>query len=276
MKKTVSRIVDIVLGVLVVFMVYVQLSMIITQSIPANHGVGSVFGTSFLYVATDSMEGDNPDSLNTGTGIIIRKEKVEDVKVGDVITFYYPKLGAPDTHRVLEIKKDETTGDITFYTRGDNLHAWSCESQPNGTCPETAWEEVTQDYYLGTVVSHSDSFGKFLTFVSPQAAAAAGQSAWLMPVLIFVPIAAIAGVTIAETIVKYNKEKKKYEEELYEAMDKAGVDRNDEKAAMLFEEKFNLKRELREEMEKTKEAEKKKLRKELEKEEKRKKKEAKS
>ena len=51
-------------------------------------------------------------------------------------------------------------------------------------------------------------------------------------------------------------------------MDEAGIDRNDEKAMLLFEEKYNLKRELRNEMEKAKEIEKKKLRKELEKEEK--------
>lgn len=268
MKKIVSRIVDVILGILLVFMVYVQVSMLVTQNIPENYGVPSVFGTSFLYVATDSMEGDNPDSLNTGTGVIIKKDDPKNVKVGDVITFYYPKLKAPDTHRVLEIKTSETDGTLTFYTRGDNLHAWSCGET---ACPETAWEEVPENYYIGTVVSHSDAFGAFLTVVSPQAAGAAGKAPWLMPVLIFVPIVAMAAITIAETLVKYNKEKKVYEKELYEAMEKAGVDKNDEKAAMLFEEKFNLKRELREEIEREKEKEKQRLRKELEKEEKRKK-----
>ena len=78
----------------------------------------------------------------------------------------------------------------------------------------------------------------------------------------------MVGISVAESILKYKKEKKAYEEELFKAMDEAGIDRNDEKAMLLFEEKYNLKRELRNEMEKAKEIEKKKLRKELEKEEK--------
>ena len=263
MKKIISRIVDIVLGIILIFMVYVQASMLISQNKAENYGVPSVFGTSFLYVATDSMEGDNPDSLNTGTGIIIKKDDPKNVKVGDVITFYYPKLGAVDTHRVLEITSDDKG--LVFHTRGDNLNAWSCKDLSGG-CPETAWETVPETYYIGTVVSHSDAFGSFLTYVSPQAAAAAGKTAWLVPVLIIVPIALIATITIVQTILNYKKEKKAYETELFEAMDKAGVDRNDEKAMMLFEEKFNLKRELREQMRLEKEKEKKKLRKELQKE----------
>lgn len=263
MKKLISRIVDVVLGVLLAFMVFVQVSMLVSQSNPKNYGVPSVFGTSFLYVATDSMEGDNADSLNQGTGVIIKKDDPKNVKVGDVITFYYPKLNAPDTHRVVEIGSDKDG--LVFYTRGDNLHAWSC---PAEGCPSTPWESVPQAYYIGTVVSHSDAFGTFLTYVSPQAAGAAGKSAWLVPVLIIIPLFAMVGISVAESILKYKKEKKAYEEELFKAMDEAGIDRNDEKAMLLFEEKYNLKRELRNEIERTKEIEKKKLRKELEKEEK--------
>lgn len=264
MKKTISRIIDIVLGVLLAFMVFVQVSMLVSQSKPENYGVPSVFGTSFLYVATDSMEGDNPDSLNQGTGVIIKKDDPKNVKVGDVITFYYPKLNAPDTHRVVEIGNDKDG--LVFYTRGDNLHAWSC---PSEGCPSTPWESVPQTYYIGTVVSHSDAFGSFLTYVSPQAAGAAGKSAWLVPVLIIVPLFAMVAISVTESILKYKKEKMVYEEELYKAMDEAGIDRNDEKAMLLFEEKYNLKRELRDEMERAKEIEKKKLRKEMKKEEKR-------
>ena len=88
MKKLISRIVDVVLGVLLAFMVFVQVSMLVSQSKPENYGVPSVFGASFLYVATDSMEGDNADSLNQGTGVIIKKDDPMNVKVGDVITFY--------------------------------------------------------------------------------------------------------------------------------------------------------------------------------------------
>lgn len=263
MRKIVSRTIDVVLGVLLAFMIFVQISMLVSQSRPENHGVPSVFGISFLYVVTDSMEGDNPDSLNQGTGVIIKKDDPKNVKVGDVITFYYPKLNAPDTHRVVEVGTDKDG--LVFYTRGDNLHAWSC---PSEGCPSTPWESVPQAFYIGTVVSHSDAFGSFLTYVSPQAAGAAGKSAWLVPVLIIVPLFAIVAISVGESILKYKKEKKIYEKELSKAMEEEGIDRNDEKATLLFEEKYNLKKELREEMERAKEIEKKKLRKKMKKEEK--------
>ena len=269
MRKTLSRIVDIILGILLVFMAYVHISMLVTQANPNNYGVPSVFGTSFLYVATDSMEGDKADSLNQGTGVIIKKDDPKNVKVGDVITFYYPKLRNPDTHRVVEISTDEN-GSRTFHTRGDNLNAWSC---PKDGCPETAWESIPEKYYIGTVQWHSDSFGQFLTIVSPQAAGAAGKTAWLVPVMIAVPIVGIVTISIVETAVNYRKEKKAYQAELKEAMERAGVDPNNEKEALLFEEKFNYKKEVREEMEKTKAAERKRLQKELDKEAKRKAKE---
>ena len=268
-KNALSVIVDVILGLLVALMLYIEVSFVVTANHAGNYGVPSAFGHSFLYVATDSMVGDNPDSLNQGTGIIIRHDDPSQIKEGDVITFYYPRLQNPDTHRVLSIVENED-GTRTFLTRGDNLHAWSCAGQPNNTCPETAWESVDEKYYIGTVVWHSDGFGTFLTLVSPQAGAAAGRTAWLGPVLILVPILGIILSSTIDTAKQYRKEKKAYEQELHAAMLEAGVDPNDEKAALLFEEKYNYKKDLREQMEKEKAKEKARLRKELEKEAKKK------
>ena len=268
-RKILSVILDSFLGLLVALMLYVDVSFVITGNQASNYGVPSAFGRSFLYVATDSMVGDRSDSLNKGTGIIIRHDEAKNVKIGDVITFYYPRLQNPDTHRVLSIQENED-GTRTFFTRGDNLHAWSCAGQPNDTCPETAWEEVDEKYYIGTVVWHSDGFGTFLTLVSPQAGAAAGRTAWLGPVLILVPILGIILSSTIDTAKQYRREKKAYEKELNEAMVAAGVDPNNEKEALLFEEKYNYKRDLREQMEKEKAKEKARLRKELEREAKKK------
>ena len=119
-RKWASRLVTLFLLLLVGFVGYCQVSMVVTMN--KNYGVPSVFGYSFLYVATDSMDGDLPDSLPIGTGIVIQDVDPHSIAPGDVITFYYPAIGAPDTHRVHEIAEDGE-GHLTFYTRGDNLNA---------------------------------------------------------------------------------------------------------------------------------------------------------
>ncbi|MCQ2742808.1 MAG: hypothetical protein MJ239_05890 [Bacilli bacterium] len=259
MKKWVSRTIDGVLGVIIAFLIFCQVSMTVTAS--KNYGVPSVFGMSFLYVATDSMEGENPDSLPTGTGAFCKKVPVEDIVVGDVITFYYPHLGAPDTHRVLEIETDPA-GKRVFKTRGDNLHAWSC---PVSGCPETPWETIPEKYYIGKIIGHNDAFGKFLTIVSPQAAGSAGKVAWFMPVAVITPIVIFVGIYIGQSVKKYRAETKAERDALMADMIAAGIDPNDEAKALLFEEKWYIKREVKEEMERAKAEEKAKIQKEMEK-----------
>ena len=66
--KKLSYIIDIFLVVIILFLGYVQVSMITSKS--KNHGVPQVFGSSILYVATDSMEDpSNPKALNPGVGV---------------------------------------------------------------------------------------------------------------------------------------------------------------------------------------------------------------
>ena len=78
--------------------------------------VPSVFGFSFMQVATGSME----PTIPTGSLIIVRDTDANAVQVGDVITFYSSDpliAGKPNTHRVVEIRQDN--GQPVFTTRGD-------------------------------------------------------------------------------------------------------------------------------------------------------------
>ena len=76
-----------------------------------------VAGHSVMRIVSGSMESEIPE----GSYILIKKIDPEQVKEGDVITFYssdYSILGLPNTHRVVEppILTDEG---YEFVTRGD-------------------------------------------------------------------------------------------------------------------------------------------------------------
>lgn len=254
MRKWISGIATGFLSLLVLFFAYCQISMLI--SMKNNHGVPSVFGYSFLYVATDSMVGDRPDSLPVGSGIIIEDVPPEEVEIGDVITFYYPVLGAPDTHRVTNIIYDEQGKVMTFQTRGDNADA---EIESSG-------ETFSVDNYLGKMVYHSLSFGTFLTYVSPQVPSENNHATWVFPLLILAPLAIAAIYTIVSTALSMRKQRQKEQKELAQALEEANIDPHDEAAALAFEEKWRYKRELRESYLKEKDKEMKKQRRKLRKE----------
>lgn len=251
-RKWASRLVTAFLLLLVGFVGYCQVSMVVTMN--RDYGVPSVFGYSFLYVATDSMEGDLPDSLPVGTGIVIQDVDPHSIAPGDVITFYYPAIGAPDTHRVHEISEDED-GHLTFYTRGDNLNA----QLSNGQWDENYREVVPEEHYIGKVVSHSKAFGTFLTYVSPQVPSEHNHSSWLFPLLVILPLAICAAITIFSTVRQLRKEGKQEKLAIAKAMEEEGIDQSDEAAVLAFEEKWRFKKELREQFEEEKERERKKL-----------------
>lgn len=115
MKKAISvlnRIISIILIALLLFAGYV----FITVMRAGKDKVPSVFGYSFLQVATGSME----PTIPTRSMIIVRQTDAKDVKVGDVITFYSNDpliINLPNTHRVTAIAQEN--GAPVFTTRGD-------------------------------------------------------------------------------------------------------------------------------------------------------------
>jgi len=98
-KKLGTKIVDIILGILIVAVLGLQVDMMLTKK--NNYNVPSLFGYSFMEVITDSMEGTKPDSFDAGEGVIIQKKS--EVHPDDVITFYNPDIQYCVSHRVREI-----------------------------------------------------------------------------------------------------------------------------------------------------------------------------
>ena len=272
-KKIISYAIDVILVIIIVFLGYVQIAMLVSKNDKKNYGVPRVFGKSFLYVATESMNNpDDPNCLKVGTGIIIEKvQNFESLKVsnpiyseenpdqiinydlsGDIVTFYLDSVGVPDTHRLIYKNYDEETGVWTFKTMGDapEAHTFPLKTE--------TW---TGDKLIGKVVSWSKGFGTFLTIASPDAAASAGKKAWFFPVAIVTPIVLLAGYYIVDAFVKYNKEEKERNAMIEQRMIEAGIDMNDEEAKELF----RMKEEIRLEYQEEKDRIKKQLRKELEK-----------
>jgi len=118
--KVISNIVSGVLLVLIALVLVCTVTMMFSKN--SNYGVPSLFGRSFMYVATDSMVGDRPDSLSVGTGIIAQQTAVEDIQPDDILTFYNNELEFPDgssggvvSHRVKEIQITPTTAEGEAY-----------------------------------------------------------------------------------------------------------------------------------------------------------------
>jgi signal peptidase len=88
--------------------------------------IPAIVGGSAMTVLTQSMEPHFPP----GTLMVIRPTPVEDIKVGDVMT-YQMESGSPAvvSHRV--ISKTYVNGELTFMTQGDNNDA----ADPNPVAP---------------------------------------------------------------------------------------------------------------------------------------------
>lgn len=59
-------------------------------SIKSNKDIANIMGRGFLPVISDSMEGNNPDSFNKGSLVLVKllsESDKDELQVGDVITF---------------------------------------------------------------------------------------------------------------------------------------------------------------------------------------------
>lgn len=267
-KKILSSVFNVVLGLLLVVVVYCQISITVTSK---KNGIPSCFGVSFMRVVTDSMVGDKPDSLPVGTAVIVDNVSPEDIVVGDVISFHSQINGynVVITHRVKEIEDDPNRpGKLIFQCTGDNLFAQTC---PAGGCSESYRDHVRQKDYIGKVVGHSDALGKTLELMSPQAAKQAGTIPWLFPVSVLVPMFLLTLINVGDTIRQFNKEELAEENHYRELANEKGIEFSNDEEFYAFMEKERYKQEFRDEIEAEKKKEKKRLKKELKKQNRKKK-----
>jgi hypothetical protein len=129
-KKSVGKIIsDLFTGLLCAFMLFLigcQIVMFRSASYQ-EFGVPSIFGYSFMQVATDSMArdsvaGDLADSLPVHTGAVMKQVAYSDIAPHDIITFKSVDLSSETngtvivSHRVREVFKTPSAqgGDFAF------------------------------------------------------------------------------------------------------------------------------------------------------------------
>jgi len=109
-------------------------------------------GFSVMTVLTSSMEGNNRDSIQQGSLVILRHRDPSDLEVGMVVT-YVRDRGTTLTHRIVSIIEDHNgTGERAFRLQGD----------ANVTIDRYV---VPADQMLGNIVFSSRSLGVLISFI---------------------------------------------------------------------------------------------------------------
>ena len=132
-KKTISKVIDVILNILIViFAIFLLISLYTTIQVKVlGHEYSNFFGYSLFEVETGSMHG----TIEAGDWIIVKSDK--DVKPDDIIT--YKQSENFITHRVMEAYGG------TYVTKGD--------------ANNKADDPIDQSQIVGKVVKTLPGFG---------------------------------------------------------------------------------------------------------------------
>ncbi|MBQ9486038.1 MAG: S26 family signal peptidase [Clostridia bacterium] len=122
-RKITNVVVNVVVVVILVFVAFITLNIILSR----DKGYTPLFGSTYVAVQSDSMNGDKPAGVaeNKPSGFkkgdlikvkLLSDDQKGNLEVGDVITFYQTINGQRElnTHRIVDILGDR------FETQGDN------------------------------------------------------------------------------------------------------------------------------------------------------------
>ena len=190
MKKTLKKIFNILIDVIVILIMAVSLLVVILSLTSNSSGVPNLFGIAPLSVQTDSME----DTINVGDLIFseVKTDAIYEYEVGDIVTFPMEIEGQTvlNTHRIVEVIEDEN---VTYYkTQGDNKK----------TNPEPDEELKTASQIVALYTGNKiPGLGHFLSFIRTQLGF---FLCVLLPMIIFFVYEAIR---VTMNLIAYNKEK---------------------------------------------------------------------
>ena len=116
--RIVCNVLCVLCGLLVAVNLYTVISGFVRPNMPPR-----LFGLSMLIVGTDSMEGDQPNSVAEGALVITsyRKDLSKYAK-GDVIAFCEDQKC--HVGRIYDVRVDEQTGETYFLVKADNQPAY--------------------------------------------------------------------------------------------------------------------------------------------------------
>ena len=244
-KEIVKKVLNIILNsIFYVFIAFMLIFAIANIKVKSNMDIPNVFGTGFLTVQSDSMEGNRKDSFFTGDLVFVRavndknRDKlVKTLKVGDIITFFDTRIDHFNTHRIVDIRT-ALDGKLEFVTQGDKRNTTN-PYDPNGANDPAHYEVVHQVNVLGIYKSKWSGAGKALDFV---------QKPLGFALVIVIPTALLFAYelfVLIRLLMKANKEK-------LEA--KLAREKEEERAALekrLAEERELMRQQLLEELKKS-------------------------
>ncbi|MBQ2100228.1 MAG: signal peptidase I [Lachnospiraceae bacterium] len=150
MWKHVKNILLKLTNVISVLIIVVSIAALLTVVLAKPGEAPNFFGYSLFRVMTGSME----PTIYTDSLIVVKRTNLQDLKEGDIITFYSrdPSLmGEPNTHRI--IRFEEKDGKQLIYTKGDANNI------------EDRYPAHEEDL-IGKVTFASKGLGKFVRFIS--------------------------------------------------------------------------------------------------------------
>ena len=116
-KKIYNVASTVVVALIFVFMIVVVAVMLIQKN---SGGESKIFGYYMYDVLTDSMSG----TIEPGDVIMCKAvDDVNSLQVGDIITFKAPNGNYNETHRIVEIARNDDGTVNYFKTKGDNAKA---------------------------------------------------------------------------------------------------------------------------------------------------------
>lgn len=142
-KKIVSRVINVLSIIVIIFAVWVLLTVITTK----KDETPNILGFSVFRVMSGSMEPE----ISVNSMIIVKKTEPAQLQVGDVISFYShdPALyGMVNTHRITEIQSED--GKYVFATKGDANYIADKYTVPG---EDVVGKMVFSSHVLGVIVS---------------------------------------------------------------------------------------------------------------------------
>ena len=190
MKKTLAKILHIVIDVLIILILMISIIVVVLSLTSKSSGVPNILGIAPLSVQTNSME----DTFTTGDLLLsqVTNDPGEIYEVGDIVSFpiYVNGESVLNTHRIVEVIEDDN---ITYYrTQGDNKQT---NPEPDIDL-QTASTIVAK--YTGTKIP---GLGNVLSFIRTQLGF---FLCVLLPMIIFFVYEAIR---VVMNIIAYNNEK---------------------------------------------------------------------
>ena len=116
-KKIYNAVSTAIVALIFVFMVVVVAVILVQKS---SGGESKIFGYYMYDVLTDSMSG----TIEPGDVIMCKAvDDINSLQVGDIITFKAPNGNYNETHRIVEIARNDDGTVNYFKTKGDNAKA---------------------------------------------------------------------------------------------------------------------------------------------------------